>query len=56
MAMKLHPDKHDGCEVKSGEFKQVTEKEKLLASKPENVPKSNAANCSNDSIVLSNVD
>lgn len=29
--MKLHPDKHDGCEVKSGEFKQVTEAYQILS-------------------------
>jgi molecular chaperone DnaJ len=31
MALMLHPDRHDGCEIKSEEFKKATEAYQTLS-------------------------
>ncbi|EED91009.1 predicted protein, partial [Thalassiosira pseudonana CCMP1335] len=31
IALALHPDRHNGCEIKSNEFKQASEAYKILS-------------------------
>ena len=33
MAMILHPDRNDGCEIKGNQFKQATEAYQVLSGK-----------------------